>query len=156
MGVHVISLTLLDSGGSKKAVTYHCADSETIADIQTFVTGHAPKLAAAVGAQVLAASVQYSLALPGGLPAAADDYPVDNGALLGFSVTGTQYRHGIYVPSVLRAFLDNDRAVLDIGAMNTYQLSILSGEAAISLTNKHEQLLAAFLGGDGADRKTKR
>jgi len=155
MAVHVISVVVQDGSGAKRAMNLYCADSETPADIQTFLTAHIPKLDDIVGGVIIAASLTQAMVLPGGLdtPALAD-HPVKWGGLFGFSATGTQYRHGIYVPSILHTLVSEGGSIPDAGAIATWEASVLSGEAAIALTNKHEQPLAAFLGGEQRDRKS--
>lgn len=156
-GVHVISIVIEDAGGHRKAINLHCSDTETLSDIQTFITAHLPKLDAMISGKIVAATVQMALTLPGGLSTTAlADMLVDDGGLFGFGVTGTGYRYATFVPTVNLTLMDNDWSIADAGAVQTWEQSVLSGESAITLTNKHEQALASFLSGTRVKRKYKR
>lgn len=153
MGVHLLSFQITDADGKTKSVVMPMADTESIADIQTFVTNHAPLLDNVVDGVISQASVQYSLTLPGGLDATPeDDLLVSTGGLFGFSATGTAYRHGIYVPTVKLALISNSKDIANAGDTATWITDLLSG-TEVTLTNKFENVLAAFLGGLRVNRK---
>lgn len=153
MGVHLLTFTILDSAGKTKSVVVPMADTESITDIQTFVTNHAALLDAVIGGVIQSAQVQYALTLPGGLNATpADDMPVSRGGLFAFSATGTAYRKSIYVPTVLASLISNDGDIPNAGATATWITDLLSG-TEISPTDNYENVLASFLSGSRVNRK---
>lgn len=157
MAVHVISITITDAGGHKKAVNLYTPDTTTPANVQTFLTAHLPLLDEIISGVISAVTLSIAMVLPVGLDVVPlNDMLVDNGGLFGFTADGTQYRHGIFVPTINLALMNNDWSIPDAGDIQTWEQSVLSGEAVISLTNKHEQELLAFLGGERVNRKVKR
>lgn len=153
MGVHLLSWTITDADGKTKSIVMPMADSEAIADVQTFVTNHAALLDAVVDGVITSAQVQYSLTLPGGLDATPeDDMLVGDGGLFAFSATGTAYRKSIYVPTVKLALISNNKDIANAGAVATWVTDLLSG-TEVSLTDNYENVLAAFLSGTRVKRK---
>lgn len=153
MGIHLLTWQIQDSNGDTKSVVMPMADSEAIADIQTFVTNHAALLDAVIGGVIAKATVSYALTLPGGLnPTPADDKPVSRGGLFGFSATGTTYRKGIYVPTVLDTLIANSGDIPNSGVTATWITDLLSG-TEVSITDNYENVLSAFLSGERVDRK---
>jgi len=129
------------------------ASSEAIADIQTFVTNHAASLDAIVGGVIQSAQVSYALTLPGGLnDTPDDDRPVSRGGLFAFSAAGTAYRSSIYVPTIIPTLVANNGDIARAGATDTWLTDLLSG-TEVSLTDKFENVLTAFLEGSRANRK---
>jgi len=153
MGVHLLTFQITDGYGLTKSVVIPMADTEAIADIQTFVTNHAPHLDEVIGGVITKASVQYALTLPGGLDSVAEnDHPVKHGGLFAFSVTGSAYRKSIYVPTVLHTLIAEGGNIANSGFTAAWITDLLSG-TEISPTNNHEQVLASFLSGKQVDRK---
>jgi hypothetical protein len=153
MGIHILSLSILDDEGSLRAVNYHLADTATLAQVQTFLDAHLNKLEALVGGVINSATINLGLTLTAPnniLPLV--DHPVDNGAIAGFSAVGTAYRHSIYLPTFRKSLIT--AGVVDVaGAFTTWYTSLLNGEAVIDLTNKAGQSLQAFLSSKRTNRK---
>lgn len=153
MGVHLLTFQVTDADGKTKSIVYPMADTESIADLQTFVTNHAALLDAIVDGVLTQASVQYALTLPGGLDATPeDDMLVSTGGLFGFSATGTAYRFGIYVPTVKNALISNSKDIPNAGDTAAWITDLLSG-TEVTITNQYENVLAAFLSGLRVNRK---
>jgi hypothetical protein len=156
MGVHIVSIQIEDEGGNHKSIVYPVPDSEPLADIQTFITGVMPELDAVLGGKITQASVQMALSLPGGLKAVAlADYPVRDGALMGYSVTGSIYRTSHFLPTFLRTLINSADSVDNAGLTLAYNNALIAGEAVLNVSDLHENPLAAFLSGRGRGRKVK-
>jgi len=152
MGVHVLSIPISDDGGKIRAMNLYMDDSETITNIQSFITAFVPKLDAVTGGKITNVLLQFSLDKGTPKAAAVDDCPVNQGALFGFSVVDTQYRHSAFVPAIRKTLVAGE-VIANTGAVQTLQESILSGEGYITLTNKAAQDLDSFLEVEPSDRK---
>jgi len=152
MGVHVISVPILDDAGKTRALNLYCDDSETIANVQLFVTDLIPALDAVTGGKIVSANVTMALAI--GTPKASPlaDHFNTLGALMAFGAADTQYRHGLYVPCY-RHSLISAGAIANSGDTQTFQELVLSGGGHVALTNKAAQALDAFLGVERTTRK---
>jgi len=153
MGVHLLTFTITDAGGKSKAFVLPMADTEAIADIQAFVTATALAVDDCIGGIISSAQVAYALTLPGGLNATpVDDRLVNQGGLLAFAVTGSDYRTSSYLPTVVDALVGNNRDIENSGDMATLITALLA-TGSITLTDKHENPLASFLKGTRVNRK---
>jgi hypothetical protein len=100
MGVHVISLGVVDYLGDRKTIALYLPDTTTVATINTVLSTFLPALDDVIDGKIDSASVQFGLTLPGGLKGSAIvGKDVHNGANLTFDVTGSDYSHSIYVPT---------------------------------------------------------
>lgn len=153
MPVNLVSFQITDSGGSTRSVVLPCADTETLTDIQSFVTNNASVLDDTIAGIISGASVNMALTLPGGLNATpADDKLVDLGGLLGFDVADSDYRTSIYHPTTLSNLIDNSKNIQNAGAMATWITALLAG-TYVDITDKHENSLVSFLSGKRVHRK---
>lgn len=153
MAISLLSWQILDAGGKTKSIVMPMAATESQADIQTFVTNHAPLLDAIIDGVITGASVQLALTLPGGLETVpAVDMLVSTGGLFGFSVTGSAYRKALYVPAVKNSLISDTKDIPNAGAAATWITDVLSG-TEVSITDNFENPLAAFLGGERVNRK---
>ena len=153
MGVHLLTYQVTDAAGETKSVVIPMADTEAIADIQTFVTNHTALLDAVVDGVITKATVSYALTLPGGLDATPEaDMLVSTGGLFSFTATGTGYRKSIYVPTVKNTLISDSKDIPNAGAVAAWITDLLSG-TEVSPTDNYENVLAAFLSGTRVNRK---
>jgi len=153
MGVHLLTWQITDADGNTRSIVMPMADTESVADIQTFVTNHAALLDAVVDGVISKASVQHALTLPGGLDATPEaDMLVSTGGLFSFTATGTDYRKSIYVPTVKMALISDSKDIPNAGDVAAWITDLLSG-TEISPTDNFENVLAAFLSGTRVNRK---
>jgi len=153
MGVHLLSYTIQDADGKTKSVVIPMADTEAIADIQTFVTNHSALLDACLDGIITKAAVSYALTLPGGLnDTPANDSHVEEGGLFAFNATGTSYRKSIYVPAYAKSLIANSGDIANAGDTAAWITDLLSG-TEVSPTDNFENVLASFLSGTLKYRK---
>jgi len=153
MGVHLLTWQDTDVDGKTKSVVMPMADAESVADIQTFVTNHAPLLDACIDGYISQVTVAYAMTLPGGLDVTPeDDMLVSTGGLFSFTATGTAYRKAIYVPTIKNSLISNSKDIPNAGAIATWITDLLSG-TEVDITNNFENVLSAFLSGTRVNRK---
>jgi len=153
MGVHLLTWQITDVDGKTKSVVMPLADTESVADIQTFVTNHALLLDAVIDGYISQVTVAYAMTLPGGLDVTPeDDMLVSTGGLFSFTATGTAYRKAIYVPTVKNSLISNSKDIANAGAVATWITDVLSG-TEVSVTDNYENVLSAFLSGTRVNRK---
>jgi uncharacterized membrane protein len=153
MAVNLISISVVDAGGGRRAIVLPVASTETIDAIQSWVTNRIGLFDAVIGGVIEACTVQMALALPGGLKdTAIDDHLVDHGGLLSFSCAGTPYRYSVYVPTYLQTLIENDKTIPNTGATLTNTASMLA-ETYVTFTDKYANAFASFLGGNRVNRK---
>lgn len=101
---NLVSFSLIDDDGTTKSMPVYFDSSESVASIITTASDIATALDALSGAAITGISMTLSVAIPVGLKTA----PVANieavrGALLGFNVDESNYRHSIFVPGAIEA-----------------------------------------------------
>ena len=142
-----ISISLQDFSGKRKSIIYFGDPSLTVANAQSALDITVPKLDAVIDAKILAAHVTLPLII-NGTPknAAIDGNRVREGALLGYTATGTAKRFGLYVPSWNNAGFTGD-TVLDTGAYATAIADLLNYD------DDQARALVAYLDGQRTFRK---
>jgi len=153
MGVHLISFKISDAAGKSKSIVFPCPDTATYAEVCAFVTQIDSLVDGVISGIIDSASVQMACPIDGGLNATpADDMLVEDGGLLGFSVTGSAYRTGLYIPTYSQSLIGNDKDIPNAGATASLITALLSG-TNVDVTDKWENPLAAFLKGTRVHRK---
>lgn len=102
----LVSTTLIDADGDTKTFEINgvAADTTTLAGLQTFVTGTQDIIDLATQAKIV--STNMTLTFTNSVTNKADAIAgsdVEEGALLGFTVTGSKYRNSVYLPAVIEA-----------------------------------------------------
>lgn len=96
----IISYSILDASGKRKALEYFIPSGGTIAGAQGLVDVTAPIIDAAIDGAIDRITIQITLDKPVGLKGAPiNGNRVREGALIAFSVTGADYRWSTYFPS---------------------------------------------------------
>jgi hypothetical protein len=96
----IISYSMLDASGKRKALEYFIPSGGTIAGAQGLVDVTALLIDAAVDAVIDRITIQLTLDKPAGLKSVpVNGNRVREGALIAFSVTGADYRWSTYFPS---------------------------------------------------------
>lgn len=153
MGVHLLRYQVTDAAGKTRNIVLPMADSEVIADIQSYVTANSVAIGAVLGGVITACSVDYALTLPGGMKATYDaDHLVSTGGKFAYTVTGSPYRFSFYVPTYLLTLISDSKDIPRSGATDTF-LNAIEATANVSLTDKHENPLSGFLNGLRVNRK---
>lgn len=149
MGVHLVSISVIDDGGKTDTVKVYVPDSLTIDQVQAWVNVFLPDLDVVTAAKINRAGVNLGLTLPGGLKAnPVADRPVNNGANFSFDAADTPYRHTIRVPSIDAGLVDGE--VLDIAdaLLDDFKLDLVTGDGTVAPCDEYENDLTAFLTGD--------
>lgn len=101
--VNTISVKIQDivgGKGSTKNVVMYLPATVTIATINTLMATFLPALDDAIDGQIVSASVDLNLTLPGGLKSApTGTQDVHNGANLTYDPTSTDFAYSFYVPT---------------------------------------------------------
>jgi hypothetical protein len=152
----IVSFSIRDADGDVKAVPCILAGDANLTDINTFVTGFAPMLNAAIGGVIESATALLNVTLPGGLRTTPIiGLEAQRGALLSFSVEDSDYRNSIFIPTWANAgFAGNE--VDNTGVYNTVVAGLLSSWGAISPTkvgDKYDNKNLAYLKGVKKFRK---
>jgi len=150
---HVLSISLLDDRGKYRAVNYYVASAATLAQVQTWLDAHINLLEACVGGKIASITLQFAMAITD--PDTATpviDCPTDQGALAGFTATGTGYKHSIYLPT-FRKTLITAGEVVDAGAFAAWYADILAGGTGVVVTDKSARALSGFLSSKPVNRK---
>jgi hypothetical protein len=118
-----ISVQILDSLGVTASAPYYVQfdDSEAAADIDTAAAAILTDLDAVTDGQIVAASLVYSIPLPGGLkssPVAGSE--VERGGLFNFSQDGIKYKFGVLVPAFKTSLIVNGKINLAATAVSTF------------------------------------
>jgi len=100
----LISTTLMDADSDTKTfeVPAVVADSVTLAQLQTYVTGTQDLIDVATQAKIIGTSINLSFVnsvTNKADPVAGSD--VEEGALISFAVTGSKYRNTLFLPAVV-------------------------------------------------------
>lgn len=153
MGVHLISMKITDAGGKSKSIVFPTPDTATYAEVCAFILEIDSLVDACISGIISSALVSMNCPIDGGLNSTpGDDMLVSDGGLLGFTATGTDYRSGIYIPTVATALMGNDKDIPNSGVMATLITALLGG-ANIDVSDRYENHLAAFLSGSKVHRK---
>jgi len=102
----LISTTLIDADGDSKTfeIPAVVADTVTLAQLQTYVTGTQDLIDVATEAKIVGTNMTLSFVNSETNKASAvAGSDVEEGALIGFSVTGSKYRNSVYLPAVIEA-----------------------------------------------------
>lgn len=153
MGAHLVSFTIQGAEGKKRALTIPVDDSSTHAELLAFALEMDGLLDAIIGGIILGCNVSLNLPVDPLLETTAlDDYWVSNGGLLSFAATGTPYRSSLYVPTLNKQHIANDKSIENVGVMNNFIAALLGG-ANVTASDKEGNALASFLSGRAVDRK---
>jgi len=146
-------MKITDAAGKSKSIVQFCADSETMANILLYVLQVDSLFDAVVDGVIVSASVMLNAPIDGALDdTPEDDMLVGDGGVLAFSVTGSVYRHSMYIPTVKLALISNNKDIPNADAVAALVTAMLS-ETNIALTDRYENPLAAFLEGTRVSRK---
>jgi hypothetical protein len=102
----LISTTLMDADGDSKTfeIPALVADSVTLANLQTYVTGTQDIIDVATEAKIVSTSITLTFTNSETNKAnAVAGSDVEEGALLSFAVTGSKYRNTLFLPAVIEA-----------------------------------------------------
>lgn len=149
----ILSWTLQDDRGQKRAAVYYVNSNATLIQMQAFVTAHLSLIEACIGGVVSAVSVQIPLNIvaPGNL-IPVPDCPTDEGAIAAFSATGTGYRQSLYLPTFRKTLITAGEIVI-AGAVTNWYTSLLTGEGQVDVQDKAGRGLVAFLSSRKSNRK---
>lgn len=130
-----VTFIVQDADGDRRSVPYYFDGALTEANIQAFVTAHAPHLDAVVDGKVMEAFYQKPLTLPGGLKTPANaNSEVQKGAVFAFDNL-SRYKFSLFVPSWLPTLFTLDSPIVNAGAGQTYIADIVTGAGGQSPMN---------------------
>ena len=150
---HLVSFKITDAGSKSKSMVIPVHEDATYTEICAFVLEVDSLLDACLSAVITQASVQMNCPIDGALndTPAADVFVTDVG-LLGFSVTGSTYKHSLAMPGVSESLYDNFKVIADAAPLTAFLTALLGG-VNVDVVNLHNEALAAFLGGSLKFRK---
>lgn len=122
----LITFSIVDDGGQSKPLPIYCtiADTDTFADIQSWVTEFSPLLEALLDGKQEKVTAKMEFTLPAGgkaNPVAKCD--VERGGLLTCSADSTKYAHSLSIPALKAALYVGDTVNIadpTVAAMFTY------------------------------------
>lgn len=143
----LITWSITDDGDQAKPLPIYCEvfDTNTLGDIQTWVTAVAPLLEPLLDGKQASVTAKFTFNLPAGLkasPVAGSD--VERGGLLTCSVNGSKYAHSLSIPALKEALFSGDAVLVanaDIVAFFNYISAIQGGVIA---SDKYGNVLSAI------------
>lgn len=152
--VSVLSYSILDADGNVKSMPIYIPAGATVANIQLFSDALAPILDDVLDGKIDGVTLSIGLTLPGGLkitPVANSN--VQEGALLGFDVAASNYKHSIFVPAWATGFFTGnevDTVATEVGALAT---QLVTGSNSIAPSDRAGLDLVALTDGKKRFRK---
>lgn len=134
--------------------------SGLLADMQAHTAAYLPLLDAITQSQIMQASIEVPVVLPGGLKAAPVALSQNQAAaLLDYSDAGSTLKNGYSLPNFIPSgYLSTVPSVVDpantnVAAFNTFLVTVANTSAAV---NEDNILLTGFRGGEIGTRKHRR
>lgn len=154
MAITTLSVPITDDRGKVKRIPVHFADTVTLAQVTAYSDAFLADLDDAVGGVIGNPSVEFEIAVPGGLKATAiADHWTARGALMSFAAAGTRYNHSVYVPTLLGALITAGQIETADPLFTAVRDFFLAGDGTIAPTDKYENDLTAL---DAATFRTRK
>ncbi len=146
--IAIVSVEMLDSLGIQVShdLFVECADTKTLADVNTFLAAYLPKLDAITDAQITGVKYKMVGTLPGGLKASpAAHSEVEKTGLFNFSQADSAYKFGIDVPAISDGVIVNGKVDLTNSDVSTFYGFITTVTQGFTIVSKFVKALGALL-----------
>jgi len=152
----LISTTLMDADGDSKTfeIPAVVADTVTLAQLQTYVTGTQDLIDVATEAKIIGTSINLGFVNSETNKASAvAGSDVEEGALLSFSVTGSRYRNTLFLPAVIEAAKSGNEINLANADLSPLIARLIGAHSNVTAGNKYQMPNVAALVGKKRFRK---
>lgn len=152
--VNIVSFSLRDGSDNVKALPFYFLSTQSVANMQAWITTMAPLLDAVTDAKIESVSITVGATLPAGLKASAVEAGnrVREGAGLSFAAANTSYKQDIYIPAWHEAFFVNDELGPDT-EVGDFTTQIIASGGAADPTDRYGNDITALTGSGRVFRK---
>lgn len=146
--VNLISFTIEDENANRGNVVVPVPTGGTLAEYQGYANALATDLDDVTGGKIIAAHIELSLTVPGGLKAApVADHFIQAGANMGYDVDATPYRHTVRIPAFMLSKLVGEEVNAADAQVVVWNLEMTVGDGTLQASDRYGNDLTSFIGG---------